>query len=357
MRIRFFAAATLSALLLGPPMAMAATIGVVAPQSGPYALLGNQVLAGARAAAKASGDMLVEIDESCEPGGGTAIARALKDAGAVAAIGFLCVESLTESLPTLKDADIVAIAIASRSGILMEDALRNGWPLFRLAPTDGDEAEKLAGIILEKWKAEPIALVEDGTIYGRELVSAVRQSIEAGGITPVFVDTYRPGQEQQVALVRRLPKAGVTHVLVGGDRNDVAIIARDAAAENIPLQILGGDAMRAADQPVPLRDGVLVAAVPDYAALPEAAEAAAVLRTDGIEPEGYVLPAHAAIELVGRAVAEMGGRSLADVILSTGFETVIGHIAFDTRHELAENPLRLQVWRGDGFVPVTPQTE
>src|SRR3546814_9913701 len=113
----------------------------------------------------------------------------------------------------------------------MEVALRNGWPLFRMAPADGDEAEKLAGIILEKWKAEPIALVEDGTIYGRELASAVRQSIEAGGITPVFVDTYRPGQEQQVALVRRLRKAGATHVLVGGDRNDVAIRSEEHTSE------------------------------------------------------------------------------------------------------------------------------
>src|SRR3546814_12468717 len=89
----------------------------------------------------------------------------------------------------------------------------------------------------------------------------------------------------------------------------------------MPLHILGGDAMRAADRPVHLRDGVLVAALPDYAALPEAAEAVAILRANGVEPEGYVLPAYAAVELVSRAAAEMHGRSIADVILSTEFET------------------------------------
>jgi hypothetical protein len=83
----------------------------------------------------------------------------------------------------------------------------------------------------------------------------------------------RPGQEQQLALVRRLQKAGATHVFIGGDRNDVAIIARDAAAEKIPLTILAGDAMQAADEPVPLRNGVLAVALTETPEGPSAASA------------------------------------------------------------------------------------
>lgn len=333
-------------LLVGIGTAEAATIGVVAPKSGPYALLGSQVLAGARAAAETTGDTLVEIDESCEAENATNVAEQLAAAQAVAALGFLCSETLIATLPQLKEAGIPAITLSVRSDIVMEDALRENWPLFRLAPAEGDEAERVTEVILDRWKAAAIALIDDGTIYGRELVSAVRGKIEAAGLTPVFVDTYRPGQEQQVALVRRLQKAGVTHVFIGGDRTDASIIARDAAAENVTLQLLGGDTMRATDRPVPLREGVQAVALPDYAALPAASQAAAALRAKNIEPEGYILPAYAAVE-IAHAVA--GSEHPTQALVSTQFSTAMGTLSFGEDHELAQNPLRLQEWRNGAF--------
>ena len=119
--------------------ASAAVIGVVAPQSGPYALLGQQIRAGARAAATVGGDRLVEIDERCDEGDGADTARALIDAKTDIAIGFLCVETLTTALPALKTAHIPAVSVSVRSKILMEDALRNDWPFFRIAPAESAE--------------------------------------------------------------------------------------------------------------------------------------------------------------------------------------------------------------------------
>ncbi|MFN7103223.1 MAG: branched-chain amino acid ABC transporter substrate-binding protein [Pseudorhizobium sp.] len=356
---RTWSLATAVALpLLFPPLAAsAATIGVVAPTSGPYALLGAQAIAGARAAADATGDTLVEINEDCEAGAPTAVAQRLIEAGAAAAIGFLCVETLSGALPQLATAGIPAVTLSVRSTILMEDALRENWPLFRLSPADGDEAERISEVILERWSAEPIALIDDGTIYGRELTSSVRRQIESGGLTPVFVDTYRPSQEQQVALVRRLAQAGATRIFVGGDRNDIAIIARDAAEENIPLQILGGDTMRAANRPVALRDGVMAVALPDYSAQPSATDAAATLRSASVEPEGYALPAYAAVQIVGQAVAAGSTQPLTEVLLATQFQSAIGPVDFDERHELAHNPLSLQEWRGNRFVTIDVATE
>jgi branched-chain amino acid transport system substrate-binding protein len=337
----------------------AATIGVVSPKTGPYALLGAQVFEGARAAAEATGDRLVEIEETCNEPGGAAAAKALVDAKVSIAIGFLCVETLTSAMPVLAGSKIPAITISVRSRILMEDALRNGWPLFRMAPSESAEADKIAEAIVSRWKAEPIAFVDDGTIYGRELVSAVRQKLEPLGITPVFTDTLRPGQEQQIALVRRLQKAGATHVLVGADRNDVAILARDAASESMPLTVLGGDAMKAANRPVALRDGVLAVTQPPYQTLPVAGQAAASLKSRGIEPEGGVLPAYAATQLASRAAASAGTdpAKLLSALKAPRFETVVGQIQFDTGHELADNPYRLLEWRGNEFFSPASATE
>lgn len=355
MTTRLALAAT--ALLAAVTSAHAEGIAVVAPQSGPYAVLGEQIRDGAAAAASAVGKNIFLINESCEPGSSQEIATRIVEAGVDTAIGFLCSESLDGALPALTEAKIPVITVSVRWKGLMEDALKYGWPLFRLAPTPDDEVEKLIDVIIATWPGSPLALVEDGTIRGRELVDAVRAGLEERGLKPVFVDTFRPGQEQQIALVRRLQKAGVTHVLVGGDRNDVAVIARDAAAESIPLTIIGGDAMRAVDQPVPLADGVLAVMTPDHANEPSAAKAVEALRTGGIEPEGYVLPAHAAVEIAlaatARAIEE--NRAAAEIIAEDSFQTVIGTIGFGSDHELADNPYRLLEWRNDAFTTPAPQ--
>lgn len=343
------AIAGLAAWLVGSVTASAAVIGVVAPQSGPFAPLGQQVFQGARAAAEATGDTIVEIDETCEENDGNAVARQLLEAKAEIAVGFLCIETLSTALPQLKAADLPAVSISARSKVLMEDALRNGWAFYRMAPVEGDEAEKLSEVIFDLWKADPIALVEDGTIYGRELASAIRQQLEPKGITPVFTDTFRPGQEQQVALVRRLAKAGARRVFVGGDRNDLAIIARDAASENIPLTLIGGDVLRAANRPVPLRDGVLAVALPDYAALPSATTAVTALWKKNIDPDGYMVAAYAAVELAHQAIVTANGGSVTAALKDGSFDTAIGTIAFDDGHELKNNPFRLQEWQGASF--------
>ncbi|QXC49602.1 ABC transporter substrate-binding protein [Agrobacterium salinitolerans] len=334
--------------------ASAASIGIVAPQSGPYELLGQQIRQGAKAAAAKLGLDVVEIHESCEDGSGGAIADGLVAAKVSTAIGFLCTETLQGVLPPLKAAAIPAITLSSRAPILMEDALKYGWPLFRLAPSDRAESDRISEIMLRDWKGHSIGLVDDGTIYSRELVDRIRSSLEENGLKPTFADTMRPNQEQQVALVRRLARTGVSHVFVGAERNDVAIIARDAGSENLPLTIMGGDAMNAANNPVPLAANVLAVTRPAYDTLPSAQAVAGELRGAGIEPEGYVLPAYAAAELTAAlAEATQAQSKPAPEILAGGavFRTVIGELGFNPSHDLSDNPYRLQRWNGQRFEP------
>lgn len=338
-----------------PLVAAPLKIAVVAPQSGNFVTLGDEVRRGAKISADRLGIELALIDENCEAGSGPQVAARIKESGATAAIGFLCSESLDGALAPLKEAAIPAITLSVRWKGVMEDALKNGWPLFRLAPTTEDEAQKLTEIILRDWTSDAIALIEDGTIHGRELADAIRNGLETHGLKPVFTDTFRPGQEQQISLVRRLRKAGVTKVFVGGDRSDISIIARDAAAEKIELSFLGGEALNAADQPVPLAEGVRAVLLPYVVGGPSPQDGS------GTEPprEGYVQPAEAAVSILGDAAALSGamGSTLADTLVDTAFDTPIGPITFSTGHELADNPYRLMEWRKGGFIEAPPSTQ
>lgn len=340
--------------LLSAAPAFSMTIGLVAPQHGPYALLGQQMEAGARAASQASDDKLVVIDESCEAGSGAAIADALIAAKVDSAIGFLCSESLETSLPKLAAAHIPALTLSVRWPTIMEDALKKRWPFYRMAPSNKAETSKIVDVLVSQWPGFAVALIDDGTIRGRELVDSIRAPLEQRGMKAVFNDTYRPGQDQQISLVRRLKKAGATHVFIGGDRADISIIARDAKAEGIALTVMGGDGMRAADRPVPLADGVLAVTTPNYATLPNAQAVTASLRKNNIEPDGYTLPAYAAVQFLNAAGSQASNQPLGDAIAKTTVQTVIGPISFDAHHELSDNPYQLLEWRDGAFqMPLT----
>jgi branched-chain amino acid transport system substrate-binding protein len=235
-----------------------------------------------------------------------------------------------------------------------EDAERFGWKFFRMAPNERTEPEIIAEIIAKVWSGEPLALVEDGTVYGRELVESVRLALEMRGIKPVYVDNYRPSLDKQFSLVRRIQKSGATHVFIGGDRLDAAIIARDAAEAELDLVFMGGDALNAPDDDVPLRNGVLAVIVPDPERLASAQDLARVFQRADMTPNGYRIPAYAAGQVVqaANAVSQSGNQSLADAIASKTFETALGRISFNADGDMQPSPLQLMVWRDVEFVPV-----
>ncbi|HET7413237.1 MAG TPA: ABC transporter substrate-binding protein, partial [Pararhizobium sp.] len=222
------------------------------------------------------------------------------------------------------------------------------------APHWDGAVDKIVDSIAPRGAGQPFALVEDGTIYGRELTENVRVGLEDLGITPAFIDTYRPAQDKQFGLAHRLQRSGATHVFVGGDRSDIAIIARDSAALGLDLTFMGGDSLKAADGDVPLEDGVLAVMTPAPETLPEAQKAITALAARGLPPYGDRIDGYAAAELVAQAnkAAEAGGKKLTAVFAAQSFTTALGSIRFDDKHELADNPFELTAWNGNDFVPV-----
>lgn len=337
--------------------ASAATIGIVAPQSGPYAILGAQLRSGAKAALTDAGHQILEINETCEADSATPIAEQLVNGKAEMAIGFLCSESLTSGIEFLAASNIPVITLSSRVSTLIEDAQKYNWPLFRMAPSMADEARAAVDAIIARWKGMPIALVDDGTIYSRELIDSIRMQLENYGLKPSFVDTIRPGQDNQLALVRRLSKLSIAHLFIAADRNDVAIVARNSIENKTPLNVMSGEAMKAANSPVPTPAGTLAVVEPDYRSMDAASPVVATIETSGTIADGYVLPSYAAMQIAQNALtrASTEQQSTTAILSSSSFETILGAIRFNEQKGLNENPFRLQQWNGETFVdPVMP---
>lgn len=334
-------------LAVTPAAAEVLRIGVAAPLSGPSEKLGRQVVDGARAAV---GNATLDIvDDACTAEGGAEAARRLAAAKVQVVVGFLCTEAIEAALPILKEAGIPVITPGVRTDSLTDRRDKTGWPIYRLAPRADAEGEAFATLLVTLWRDSLFAVVDDGTIYGRDLAEAFRAAAERKALKPVFVDTFRPQMESQVGLVGRLRKAGAANVMVGGDRDDIAAMTRDAASLGAPLVFAGGETLRSASNGVALAPGTLMVGLPEWSEIADPAVLAA-LADRRVLAEGYVLPAYAAMQVAVAAIATAGPDG--KPAMADPFSTALGRISFDAKGDLPQNPYRLFRYDGTRFVPL-----
>lgn len=341
-------------LLLAMPAAAQTLVGLAAPLSGPSAILGQQMRAGAQTAAAApglAGDIELRIaDDACTSAGGRKVAQDFVAAKVRIVIGFLCTEAIEAALPILKQANIPTIAVGVRTDSLTDRRARTGWTIYRLGPRADSERDAAGAILGKLWQSSLFAIVDDGTIYGRELSESVRVAAEQQGLKPVFVDTFRPQLDNQIGLVGRLKKAGATHAFVGGDRDDIAIIGRDARQQQVDVTLAGGETLRAPPGGIPLAAGTLMIGLPEWKT--EDAAITGAFASRGIIPEGYVLPTYAALEVAAQAVSGLAAEAPVPSLSGRDFATVIGPVRFDDKGDLAANPYRVFRFDGTAFVPL-----
>jgi branched-chain amino acid transport system substrate-binding protein len=332
-------------------------IGIIAPVTGAFSRLGNQLIDGATvAAASEKGEQaasLVVGDDSCTAEGGAEAAKQLIQSDVLLVVGFLCSESLEAALPILGQKGIAIITPAIRSQTLAELRTDQRYPVFRLAPSNRNEVNETGAILADLWRSVPFAIIDDGTIFGRELASGIRLNLEERGLKPVFTDTYRPGLDNQNALVGRLKRAGATQVFVGGERDDIAAIGRSAAALNYPLTIIGSEALKALGKENDLAPGTLMIAPRAVEMLESARNAKNAIELAGKAPEGYTIASYAAVEValdVLNAARSQAG-SISELLRKTTFDTALGPVQFDATGERIADTYRLQKYDGKQFVP------
>ena len=333
--------------------AQALLVGIAAPLSGPSAILGKQIETGAALAAQANGVDFKTVDDACTTDGGAAAAREFAAAKVNMVIGFLCTDAIEAALPILKDANIPVITVGVRTESLTDRRAKTGWPVYRLGPRGDDERNAVATTLTRLWQNELFAVIDDGTIYGREMAETFRAAAEQAALKPVFVDTFRPQLDNQIGLIGRLKKAGATHVFAGGDGDDIAIMSRDAAQLNAGIVFAGGENLRTPPGDVPYAVGTLMIAPQEWAdvADPKVLQAFADQK---IVPDGYTLPAYAAVEIAKAAsgLAEASAEPMADALTGHDFTTAIGPVRFDGKGDLSQSPYRVFRFDGTRFVPL-----
>ena len=328
----------LLALLAHPALAQQATLGVAAPLSGPYETLGRQFVEGVRAGAP--GLSITERDTPCTPEGGRDTALAFIAADITLAVGFLCTPSAEAALPALADAGVATMVVGARSTRLTDVRRGQERYVWRLAPRPEGEAQALAAAIADLWPGLPFGLVEDGSVRARSLADELRAALTLRGMEPTLVDNYRPAEDRQFALARRIAQSGLTRIVALGSVADTAIILRDAASLNIDLAVLGGENLIDETGEPPLPDGVRAIAPKGFAVAD--ADAAAPRR------EGYFLDGEAAGQIAASAIdaAPSPGAALS----GQTFDTAAGPVRFGPDGESGMPRYEIVEWLDGRFV-------
>jgi branched-chain amino acid transport system substrate-binding protein len=165
-------------------------VGVVVPLSGPYKLIGENLLAGIRAGWQRSDLQLVVRDSRGEPEAAAAAVEELAmREGAIAILGGVVGE---EAQAAAKRADELGVVLMSFSKD--EDITRHGPYVFRNMVTIKSQAEAMARFASCQLGVRKFAVLSPDAGYGGELTDGFEEGVEHGGGEIVRREEYAPDQ-------------------------------------------------------------------------------------------------------------------------------------------------------------------
>ncbi|WEK49721.1 MAG: branched-chain amino acid ABC transporter substrate-binding protein [Candidatus Kaistia colombiensis] len=339
----------------------------VGPMTGPYQALGKQIRAGVETAVDAlnarggiDGERIsVDIeDDACKADVAVAAANRAIGRGDALVVGHVCAETAIAAGAVYADNKLLVITPAVTANRYTDE--RAGPTLFRLAARDDAQGPTAGAFLAERFGGKRIAVLNDGSPYGKPLAKATRLAMNAAGKREARLDTFDPGAKEYNALADRLVADAIDVVFIGGDPGDIALILKALRAKGSSAIVMGGDALATSEFVTAAGDaanGSLLTFFTDWRQA-AAQDVSAALRTAGVEPQGYVLPAYAAVQLwaeARRAGGSAKGEDLAATLAGSTSPTVLGAVAFDGKGDAQLAGFSVYRWQDGLLVPETSQ--
>jgi branched-chain amino acid transport system substrate-binding protein len=360
----FCALAVIVASVLSSPVAADIAIGFANPLSGPYAAWGNRNRVAVALAVEdlnADGGVLgqkvrlVEADDVCGLEQAVVAARRLVDAGVRFVAGHLCSHSSLMAAGVYETFGILMISPDSTHPRLTEEGRRN---VFRLVGRDDRQGTLAGDFLARNYRGKNIAIVHDGTVYGRGLAVQTRRRLHQLGIVEALYAAYRPGAPAYDALVARLGCHAIDVLYVGGYGRDAGLILRGAREQGSRVQLVGGDGIGMDEfwaVAGEAGEGTIFSARPAIRWHTDASAVRVAFRMRGLGPGTQGVAAYAAVELWAEAVERAGTTDLAmvaDELRRGRFHTVLGRVAFDDNGDLRGAGWQMQIWSDSDYGPL-----
>jgi branched-chain amino acid transport system substrate-binding protein len=220
-------------------------IGVGGPMTGDNSAYGIDAFQAAQLAAKDAGDFdghsfaVDQGDDLAKNEGGVAVANRFgADSAIVGVVGhsFSGISAATMAIYAQKFMPMMS-ASATRVDLTQQ---RN--PAFnRLVSTDKFQGDLAATFLTKNLGLTKIAIMHDGTDYGKGLAQNVNDDLKVAGVTVVAFEAITPGDVDYSAVLKKIADLKPDAVYFGGYAPEAAVLASQKAAAGLTVPFMSGD--------------------------------------------------------------------------------------------------------------------
>lgn len=362
----------LAALLLaslGIPALADIQIGAAAPLSGANAPLGEQLRRGVQLAVddiNAAGGIggqhltVTFADDGCDPRKAVDVATGFVSAGVSAVIGHYCSGASIPASKVYAKAGILEISPASTHPKYTDEG---PWNVIRLVPRDDAQGVAAARLVLAKFPAAKVAILNDQTPADAAIATRFRETLAAAGVAPVTDETYKPGAKAYGDLAQKIQSANADVVYIAGSYVEGGIIAKSLRDAGSTAQFIATDALVTEDFATTAKDaaeGTLMTFTFDPRKAPVARALLDRMKASDINAEGFTLYAYAAVQAFASAAEATGGTDgtrMAEWLRGgSTVSTILGSVSFDAKGDLKAPRIAWFRWIDGRIAEVDPAT-
>ncbi|TAH37676.1 MAG: branched-chain amino acid ABC transporter substrate-binding protein [Alphaproteobacteria bacterium] len=337
------------------------TIGVSLPMTGSAASLGEQSIAGIKAAIEdinAAGGVLGQKlvykleDDACDPKQAVLAANRLVSAAPAVIIGPGCSGPFMAASDVTAEEGIAHITPTASNPEITERGMKN---VFRPYGRDDQQGLVLAEYIGKNYAKERIAIIHDKSTWGKGLADATRDNLRKAGVREALYDTITVGEKDFSSLVTKLKAKGITVVLLATFPVEGGSIVRQAADLKLNIKFIGGDSALVQEfwsVANKAANGFVMSGPLDPTKDKASASVIKSLQARKIKPEIFTLYAYADVQLAADAIAKAGSTDslkITEALRSNSFQTVLGKIEFNDKGDLKIPMFKMYQWKNGKY--------
>jgi branched-chain amino acid transport system substrate-binding protein len=283
----------------------------------------------------------ITVDDACDPDQAEAAARQIVSNPPAVVIGHDCSSCSVRAAPIYGRAHILQITPASTSPALTEMGIST---VFRMLGRDDEQGRTIADRLAAAWPRGRIAVLDDGSLYGKGLAGTVRSQLESHGVRPLIDESFPSGAQSYDGIVGRMADAKIEAVFIAASALDTAVIAREVVAAKLPIAILAGDALIAPsfwEAAGEAGEAVIFTYSPNPLDLPAGKALIELAHRRDMELGGQAALTYAAVQVWAEAVQQADSfdpAKVAAALHSGQFDTIIGQVRFDAKGDILGAP-------------------
>lgn len=337
------------------------TIGLSAPLTGDNAMIGEQVLQGAKLAVdkinQAGGVLGRQIklqpeDDACDPKQAVAVANKIVADRIQFVVGPACSGAAIPASDIYQEAGTVMMSPVSSNPSLTDT---KKWNVFRLYGRTDTQAVKIADLIAKMGVAKRVAILYDSRDVARSFASQLKQELAGKKITPVLYESYAAGSKDYHAIVSRLKEVKADIIMLASYLGEAGLIVRQSHEQNIQPQFIGFDTLANKDFwsiTGGAGEGTLYISYPEPRKSSANAATNAEFKARKFEPDGYTYIAYAVVQSWAQAAEKakiFDGKAIAKALKENHFDTAAGNLGFDPKGDVVGLDWTIYQWSKGSF--------